>query len=286
MNIGQALKKATDILIKGRCEINMPLLDAQLILCHLTKRDREYLIAHSEIILSNYEIELFFGYIDKRSSGCPLAYITGIKEFMGIEFTVDENVLIPRDDTEILVNCVLNIARQYKNPKILNIGAGSGCIEIALAIYNKTADITGVEKYDKAIDIAQKNIDRYSINERIKLIKSDMFDMLDENMHFDIICSNPPYITKDEMTELSIDVKEFEPYTALCGGQDGLDFYKIIAKQAKTHMITNGFIAVEIGYMQKENVSDIFTKNGYDNITCHKDLIGYDRVITANYMKK
>ncbi|NMC56578.1 MAG: peptide chain release factor N(5)-glutamine methyltransferase [Eubacteriaceae bacterium] len=285
MKISEALKQGVDILSKGKSEINMPLLDAQIILCHVTDRDKAYLIAHSDEILTELGRDEFFDYINKRASGCPIAYLTGKKEFMGLEFFVDENVLIPRDDTEILVNCVLDFAKQYKNPKILNIGVGSGCIEVAIAHYNTDAEITGIEKYDRAICIAQKNIDRYSLGERIRLIKSDMFDGLDNNEHFDIICSNPPYITKDEMESLSIDVLEFEPYTALYGGEDGLDFYKIIASQAKEYLNSNGLIAVEIGYAQKESVCDIFIKKGYENITCHKDLSGYDRVVTAQYIK-
>jgi len=285
MKISDALKQGVDILSKGTSEINVPPLDAQIILCHVTDRDRAYLIAHSDEILSQLERDLFFEYILKRASGCPVAYITGKKEFMGFEFLVDENVLIPRDDTEILVNCVLDLAKRYKNPKILNIGTGSGCIEVAIAHYNTDAEITGIEKYDSAIYVAQKNIDSYSLGERVRLIKSDMFDGLDKNKRFDIICSNPPYITKDEMDSLSIDVKEFEPYTALYGGQDGLDFYKIIAGQAKKYLTSNGFLVVEIGYMQKESVCDIFIKNGYTNIDCHKDLSGYDRAITAQYIK-
>ncbi len=285
MKISDALKQGLDILSKGKSEINMPLLDAQIILCHVTDRDKAYLIAHGDETLSKLERGEFFDYINKRASGCPIAYITGRKEFMGIEFFVDENVLIPRDDTEILVNCVLDIAKQYKNPKILNIGTGSGCIEVAIAHYNKNAEITGIEKYDSAIDIAQKNIGRYSLGEKIRLIKSDMLDGLDNSNRFDIICSNPPYITKDEMEILSVDVKEFEPNTALYGGEDGLDFYKIIADQAKKYLAANGFLAVEIGYMQKESVCDIFIKNGYKNIACHKDLSNYDRAITAQYIK-
>lgn len=285
MKIGEALKQGVDILSKGESEINMPLLDAQILLYHITGKDRAFLIAHGESILSELEIDSFFEYINKRASGFPIAYITGKKEFMGIEFLIDENVLIPRDDTEILVNCVLDIAKQYKNPKILNIGTGSGCIEVSLATYNNKTDIIGIEKYDKAINAAQKNIDRYSLGKRIKLIKSDMFDMLKKNKYFDIICSNPPYITKDEMENLSVDVKEFEPYTALYGGEDGLDFYKIIAKQAKEYLTSNGFLVVEIGYMQKESVCDILIKNGYKNIICNKDLSGYDRVIKAQYIK-
>lgn len=285
MKIGEASAQGVDILNKGISEINMPLLDTHIILCHVTGKDRAYLIAHGDEPLSKIEIDLFFENISKRSAGCPVAYITGKKEFMGLEFFVDENVLIPRDDTEILVNCVLNIAKQHKNPKILNIGTGSGCIEVALGHYNKNAEITGIEKYDSAIDIAQKNIERYLLSERIRLIKSDMFDGLDSGECFDIICSNPPYITRDEMDSLSIDVKEFEPHTALYGGQDGLDFYNIIASQSKRYLTSKGFIAVEIGYAQKESVRGIFIKNGYENIACHKDLSGYDRVITAQYIK-
>lgn len=285
MKISDALKQGVDILSKGMSEINMPLLDAQIILCRVKDRDRAYLIAHSDEKLSELEIDLFFECINKRASGCPVSYITGRKEFMGIEFFVDENVLIPRDDTEILVNCVLDIAKQYKTLKILNIGTGSGCIEVAIAHYNTDAEITGIEKYDSAIYVAQKNIDKYELSKKIRLIKSDMFDGLDKNKSFDIICSNPPYITKDEMENLSIDVKEFEPYTALYGGEDGLDFYKIIAGQAKKHLTSNGFLVVEIGYMQKESVRDIFIKNGYSKIACHKDLSGYDRTITAQYIK-
>ena len=282
MNIEQAVKKAADILKNGKSRINIPSLDASLILCQVIDKDRIYIIAHSDKELSAEQERIYFENINKRADGEPLAYITGVKQFMGLDFFVDNSVLIPRDDTEILVRCVLDFARTFNKPKILNIGTGSGCVEAALAKYNKDSVITGIEKYEKALTVARRNVSHHKLDDRITLIRSDMFVSVDKDNKYDIICSNPPYITKDEMEGLDIDVMRYEPHTALYGGENGLDFYKIIAEESKQFLNPFGYIAVEIGYAQRQDAAEIFTASGYKNITCHKDLSNHDRVITAN----
>jgi len=283
MNIRQALIKGTEILKNSKSGINVPMLDAELILAHILNKDRVYVICHFDKELDEREQKDYFENICLRAQGRPLSYITSKKEFMGLEFFVDQNVLIPRDDTEILVRCVLKLAQSINGAEILNIGTGSACIEVAIAYYNKTAKITGIEKYKNAVKNAEKNIKKLGLEGRITLIESDMFAALKKDKRFDIICSNPPYITKKEMDTLSIDIIGYEPESALYGGEDGLDFYKIIANQSKYYIKPNGFVIVEIGYSQKQAVTDIFFQNGFINIECFKDLSGYDRVIKAQY---
>jgi release factor-specific protein-(glutamine-N5) methyltransferase len=281
MKIEQALKKGMEMLKNGRNEITAPLLEAELIIAHIIGKDRVYVISHINTDLAHDKEADYLNLINMRAQGCPMAYITGRKEFMGLELYTDKSVLIPRDDTELLVRCVLNISKSSDITEILNIGSGSGCVEIALAYYNNKITVTGIEKYPEAIESARRNVDKFFLNDKITLIQSDMFTGIDKNKRFDIICSNPPYITKDEMDSLSIDVIEYEPASALYGGEDGLDYYKIIACESKKHLNPKGFIVVEIGYSQADAVKRIFAENGYKNIMCHKDLNGYDRVITA-----
>ena len=221
--------------------------------------------------------EKYFQYINKLKNGIPLQYITNNQEFMKLNFFVDENVLIPRADTEILVEEVISLANDDKN-KILDVCTGSGAIAVSLAKYIKNSNVMAIDISKEALKIAEKNAFNNNVN--IKFIESDLFNNLEEN-DFDIIVSNPPYIRENVINELSIEVKH-EPKIALDGGKDGLDFYRKLSSESYKYLKEDGYLCLEIGYDQKNEVIEILkNEKKYKNIYSKKDLFGNDRIIIA-----
>ena len=198
---------------------------------------------------------------------------------MGLEFYVDESVLIPQPDTEILAEEVIEIIRKRKLSKVLDLCTGSGAIAVSVAKFLENVKVYASDISNEAIKIARRNSNKNNV--KIEFIHSDLFEEFSGEDKFDIIVSNPPYIKTDIIGTLSQEVQK-EPLLALDGGIDGLDFYKKIIKQAKEYLNTNGFLALEIGYDQKEEVENILGKNGYKNIYSKKDLEGHNRIIIAH----
>ncbi|MPN36075.1 Release factor glutamine methyltransferase [bioreactor metagenome] len=203
---------------------------------------------------------------------------------MGLDFYVQEGVLIPRPDTEILVEEVIELGKNKGPINILDIGTGSGAITVSLAKYLESAKITSVDISDIALEIGKKNAKSNNVNDRITFIKSDLFTNIDDSMRFDIIVSNPPYIKREVIETLDKQVKDFEPYSALEGGIDGLDFYRAITTQAKKYLNKGGILAYEVGHDQREEVSKLMKSNGYTNIYTRKDLQQIDRVVIGNIL--
>lgn len=258
---------------------------SEILLQYILNMDKTELIINSKKEVQHDLEQRYISYLDKIIEGKPIQYITHKQEFMGLYFYVDENVLIPQPDTEILVEKTIRIVTANnkllsQNIKILDLCTGSGAIAISLENYlqNKcNIEIYASDISEKAIDVAKRNAKEN--NAKVKFIISDMFQNIEEN-NFDIIVSNPPYIEKATITTLSKEVQN-EPHLALDGGIDGLDFYRIIAKEGYKHLKSGGYILVEIGYNQKESVSNIFKEyvDKYIEIKCVKDLNGQDRVI-------
>lgn len=247
-------------------------IDAWYLLEFVTGMNRALYFLEKYNRPSDEEIRKFEELLEKRISHIPLQHITGRQEFMGLDFIVSEDVLCPRQDTETLVESVLEYT---SGRKVLDVCTGSGCIAVALMKLGNAACCDAVDLSEAALDIAKQNAELNDVS--INFIKSDMFEKIDGK--YDIIVSNPPYIRPDVIETLMPEVREHEPLMALDGGSDGLGFYRIIAAQSKEHLEENGILAVEIGYDQWEDVSELFRQNGFRDIVRIKDLSQNDRVV-------
>lgn len=274
LTIKQTLTKGT-IMLKNS-NIESPKLKARLLLQYILKKSRQYLIVYDNQEVDKKAQWEYFVNIEKLTKGMPLQHITHTQEFMKMDFYVDENVLIPRPDTEILVEETIKIAQTMERPKILDLCTGSGAIAISLKKYIPSAQVYAVDISKKALEIAQKNAHR--LEAEVKFIESNLFEKI-KNEKFDIIVSNPPYIKKSDINYLSQEVQK-EPQIALDGGYDGLDFYRKISYQAIDYLKFGSYLCFEIGYDQKEEVLEILKGiEHYTKTYCKKDLCGNDRVV-------
>lgn len=255
-------------------------LDAEILLCYLLNVDRIMLVINNDMILSNDQIEEYNKLINRRLLNEPIAYITNKSEFMGIDFYVNNNVLIPRPETETLVELVIDYIGENKNLTILDMCTGSGCIPISLSKYCNNLNILALDISEDALNIAKKN----DISNSIYFFKSDMFKNIPKKYknNLDIIISNPPYIETSVIHTLGENVKKYEPIIALDGKEDGLFFYREISNNAKYFLKPKGIIFLEIGYNQAQNVKNIFLDNGFSNISIKKDLSGLDRIVVVS----
>ncbi len=269
MNVKEAIKYGIDNLKN----IDDKSLKVRLILSHFMNVEKNYLITHDDEELSEEIEEKYKQGIEKLSKDVPLQYITNTQEFYGMKFKVNENVLIPRYDTEILIEETLKLAKD--KDKILDMCTGSGIIAITLAKNVEKSNVFACDISLEALKVAKENNELHNTN--VKFINSNLFENIEEK-NFDIIVSNPPYITEKEMQKLENQVRK-EPELALYGGVDGLDFYRKITENAKEYLKKEGLLIFEIGYKQKEDVSKILIENKFKNIKCVKDLQGLDRVI-------
>ena len=265
-------------------EMDTPRLDGEVLLSHVLGKDRIYLYTHYDQPLIQEELDAFRPLVQERAKGHCVAAIIGEKDFMGLTFKVNDKVLIPRPDTETLIEHVLSTYQKDSNIRILDVCTGPGTILLSLLHYLPNACGMGIEISADALSLAKVNSERFNLNDRVQLLESDMFSALDgKNEQFDIIVSNPPYIRTGDAKLLSQDVLN-EPHIALFGGEDGLDFYRILAKTCGTYLKSQGHIAFEIGFDQAEAVKALLEETGqYSNIQCIADLGGNDRVVTAVY---
>lgn len=254
--------------------IDTALLDAQLIVGNAAKMSRVQILTYPDKILTENEKCKINEMSVKRIKRMPMQYILGVCEFMGLNFKVNENTLIPRCDTEILVEKAIELINKNNYKSVLDIGTGSGAIAVSVAKYTD-AKVTALDISNEAINVAKENAEQNGVN--VEFINSNLFSNINEK--FDLILSNPPYIEKDVIKTLEPDVKDYEPILALDGGVDGLDFYKSITKDCCKYLNKNGSIAFEIGYNQGEAVSSLINAYNFDKISIEKDLAGLDRVV-------
>ena len=254
---------------------------SKMLLKSILNVDTTYLVINIEKEITKEIENKYKKGIHDLKSGKPLQYITSKQEFMGLDFYVDENVLIPQPDTEILVEEVLKKVEKLKDKiNVLDICTGSGAIGVSIAKNATNVNVTMSDISENALKVAQKNAKINEVLDKCKFIKSDMFQNIEEK--YNVIVSNPPYIKSKIIKTLEKEVQN-EPLIALDGGEDGLDFYKIIIQTAYKHLKENGILALEIGYDQKEEVINLIEEsNKYINIYCKKDLAGNDRIIICN----
>ncbi len=256
-----------------------PQLTSEIILAHLLKKPREWIIANYDFTINDSEIvKDFFSLIERRLNGEPLAYLIGEKEFFSINIKVNKNVLIPRPETEVLVERAIEIIKTNNLKKIIDIGTGSGAIAISLKKEILDVEIVATDINLEALKVAKEN----SKNLNINFVCCDLFNGIKEK--FDLIISNPPYIKTDDLKKLPDEVKNFEPIIALDGCEDGLKFYKKIIIQGKNHLLKDGFIIFEIGYISViKKLEKIFAENNFCDIKIFKDYSNFPRVIMAKY---
>lgn len=263
--------------------------DAETLLLYLEKADRTFLYVHRNDATDEYRADAYFGLIHRRAAGEPLQYILGSQEFMGLNFAVNPSVLIPRQDTETLVELALKRAGEKKRSlSILDMCCGSGAIAVSMAHFLPKAKITACDISLEALEVARGNAARNGLNGRIEFRESDLFFMTKRKKtvrikdSFDMILSNPPYIPTQDIDTLQTEVRDHEPIKALDGGSDGLDFYRRIAEDAFGSLKKDGLMFLEIGCDQAEAVTSLLSGAGYySEIEVHKDLTGLDRVISC-----
>ena len=278
MTIMEAVKRG--IVELKNSNIESPKLKSRLLMQYILNKPRQYVIVNDQEQLKENEINKYFKVISRIRKGEPIEHITHQKEFMKLNFFVDKNVLIPRQDTEILVEEVINIAQKTNAKKILDLCTGSGAIAVSLAKYIPDSQITALDISNDALKIAKKNARSNKVEEKITFISSDIFTNLN-NEKFDIIVSNPPYIKTNIIENLDEQVKR-EPYIALNGGEDGLYFYKKIIKESYEFLKYKGYLCLEIGFDQKIDVIELIeNEEKFENIYSKKDLYDNDRIVVA-----
>lgn len=258
------------------------ILDSQLLLSKIINKDKLFIMLNRDFQISSEEAKGYFELIKLRKNKMPIKYILGYTEFMGLNFKVKEGVLIPRPDTEILVENVISIINENNYTDIADVCCGSGAIGVSIGIYCPKTHVDCFDISNTAYEITKENVNLQEITGRIKVYKSDLLEVaINNSFMYDVIVSNPPYIREDVIPSLMEDVKNYEPYEALSGGKDGLYFYRKIALESKGLLKNHGLIALEIGHDQREAVIEILKNNDFSTIECYKDLAGNDRVITA-----
>lgn len=259
-----------------------PRLDAEILLAHARGCPRIQLYTNYDEPLTDAQRATMRDLIKRRAAAEPVAYLVGHREFFGLDFQVSKDVLIPRPDTETLVVDAIEWLNPQEAPRVLDIGTGSGCIAVSLAVNCPNAKVTAIDLSPVALDMARSNGDRHKVADRICWQLGDLFAPLKEGETFELIASNPPYIASAEIETLSADVRLHEPRSALDGGPDGLAIIRRLIAEAPQHLAPGGKLLLEISEEQAEAVTQLLTANGhYDDVVVLKDLSKQPRVVRA-----
>jgi release factor glutamine methyltransferase len=272
--IKKVLGFATDYFTKANIE--SPHLEAEILLANALNLKRIDLYIQFEKVLNEQELAKFKGFILRRKNHEPTAYITGTRSFMSLDLMVTKDVLIPRPETELLIETAMDMAKRFDIPKILDIGTGSGAIAISLAKYIPASKIHATDISDKAVKIASENAKAHNVLDRITFDSADLYPASGK---FDIIVSNPPYIKSKDIAALAPEIKNFEPLSALDGGEDGLKFYRMIIPRAKEFLNDKGLLLLEIDPGLAEGIVKLIKEAGFSKIDVKKDLQDLDRVL-------
>jgi len=277
--------KVREALLEGAARLAgksaTPNLDAELILCWLRDWDRIQTILKADEVLQPDDEIRYSELIEERRAGRPVQYITGRQEFMGMLFCVDSRVLIPRPDTENLVEAVLERLKGVVGARVLDLCTGSGAIAVSLARYLEGAEVIGTDLSGEALEVARENGNRLVPGANLRWLQGDLYDALgSEAGLFDAIVSNPPYIAREVIETLEPNVRDYEPYGALDGGETGLDFYPLLVAGAGDRLAPGGLLALEIGWDQGAAVCALLEEDGrFQEVELLKDLAGRDRVV-------
>ena len=261
--------------------------EAGSLLAHVLDRDRSFILTHAEDVLDQQHAELFHRYLERRGVGEPLQYITGHQEFFSLDFEVNRDVLIPRPETELLVETALNLIREAQDangaPSICDVGTGSGCIAITLAHELPSARVVAVDSSPAAIAVAMRNAERHAVADRLDFVVSDCLAELagptSPQASFDLIVSNPPYVSDVDLAGLQREVREFEPHTALAAGEDGLAVIRRLLVESVAFLKPGGCFVFEIGFNQSEAVRQLIDANTWELLAIHADLQGIPRTV-------
>ena len=260
-------------------QVGSPRMNAETLLMFTLGCDRAYLYAHPERKLAAAELARYEDAIRQRASGKPAQYITGHQEFWGLDLVVSPAVLIPRPETEHVVETALELARAWARPRIVDVGTGSGCIALALARELPQAEICGVDISGEALEIARANAARLQLDQRVSFLHSDLLNGFPRGEGFDLVVSNPPYVSEAEPEKTQREVREFEPKVAVFAGADGLSAYQRLVPQAREALRDGGWLVMEIGFTMEAPVRALLA--GWSEVRVTQDLQGIPRVVAA-----
>jgi release factor glutamine methyltransferase len=279
MKISEALKNATEILTGGG--ISQPRREAASLLAFALKKNRTYLIAHDDYLLTESESENFNRILERRAAREPFQYIVGRQEFYGLDFIVTPDVLIPRPETELIVENAVLMLKNKREPRLCEVGIGSGCISVAILYEMQSASAVGLDISEKALQVAQQNAETHDVGKRLTLCVSDIFAALNAEK-FDLVVSNPPYIPSQNIADLQPEVRDFEPLNALTDGADGFSIIRKIILDAPRFLKQNGSLLMEIGFDQSAAVARIFAPEIWNAVEYLHDLQGIPRTVKAS----
>lgn len=255
-------------------------LDTETLLLHVTGANKSWLLTHGDDSFTDEQSQRYAALMDRRFQGEPIQYITGEAEFYGLTFRVTPDVLIPRPETEHLVEQAIVFAHDFQSPRIVDIGTGSGAIAIALAHHLPQARITSIDISEKALAIAKENAARNQVADRIRFLHGDLLTPV-ERERFDLVVSNPPYVPETDRDTLSVEVRDHEPPLALFAGADGLDMYRRLIPAAHEALLSSGLLLMEIGYGQSDAIRTLLAESDFGRIRFVLDLQGIPRVACA-----
>jgi len=282
-NIAEQLKKASEILRKSG--VAEPRREAVSLLAFALQKDKTFLVAHPEYALSGEEETRFVNFLNRRARREPFQYITENQEFYGLDFLVTPDVLIPRPETEAIVENAVEILRSKDSPKFCEVGIGSGCISVSILHTIEASQAIGLDISEKALQIAGRNAARHGVSDRLKLSISDVFANL-VGEKFDLIISNPPYISSEDFKSLQMEVRDFEPHFALTDDENGLTIIEKIIKNTPKFLKPDSFLLLEIGLGQASDVRAMFSPQIWQSVEILPDLQGIPRTIKAKYCSK
>jgi len=262
-------------------DVGSPRMNAEVLLMFVLGVNRAYLYAHPERELTPEEEARYDEVLGQRATGMPSQYITGHQEFWGLDFVVSPAVLIPRPETEHLVEAVLELARGVPRPKLVDVGTGSGCIALALAHELKDADVYAVDVSAEALEIARANAARLRLDGRVHFMQSDVLEAMAGVHDFDFVVSNPPYVGFGEADKVQKSVRDFEPRVAVFAGEQGLDVIGPLVEQAHRVLKPGGWLAVEIGYSMRDAVVNLLSPTMWEDVRVVPDLQGIPRVVAG-----